>query len=73
MVLYAMGQIGENANAVSEASRNKYHRVLWNPIIGIRNRVFHSYGAVDMSIVYETAIDYMSELINELSEIIVEN
>ncbi|MCL2159219.1 MAG: DUF86 domain-containing protein [Oscillospiraceae bacterium] len=73
MVLYAMGQIGENANAVSEAVRNIHHEVLWKPIIGIRNRVFHSYGDVDMSIVYETAVDHIPELIKELTKILGED
>ena len=72
MVLYAMGQIGENANAVSEAARNKHHEVLWDPIIGIRNRVFHSYGDVDMSIVYEAAVGHIPELIKELTKILDE-
>jgi len=73
MVLYAMGQIGENANAVSDTVRNKYHEVLWSPIIGIRNRVFHSYGNIDMSIVYETAVGHIPELIKELTKILDEN
>lgn len=73
MVLYAMGQIGENASAVSEVARNNHHEILWNPIIGIRNRVFHSYGDVDMSIIYEAAADHIPELIKELTKILSES
>ena len=72
MVLYAMGQIGENASAVSETARGKHHEVLWNPIIGIRNRVFHSYGDVDMSIVYEAAAGHIPELAKQLAKILDE-
>jgi len=47
MVLYAIGQVGENANAASDDIRESYPDLLWNAIIGIRNRVFHSYGDID--------------------------
>ena len=70
MVLYAMGQVGENANAISDAIRDKHHDILWGAVIGVRNRVFHSYGVVDMSIVYEAAVDHIPGLINKLTDIL---
>ena len=70
MVLYAMGQIGENANAISDTTRDKHHEILWGAVIGIRNRVFHSYGAVDMSIVYEAATDHIPQLESQLTTIL---
>ena len=29
MVLYAIGQVGENAHAISDTTRDKYHELLW--------------------------------------------
>ena len=69
-VLYAVGQIGENANKVSESARELYHDILWNQIIGIRHRVFHSYGNVDMSIIYEVVVEHMPKLAKQLRRII---
>jgi uncharacterized protein with HEPN domain len=70
LILYPLGQIGENANRVSEELREKYHEILWNPIIGIRNRIFHSYEDINMSIVYQAAIDNTPALIKQLKKIL---
>ena len=70
MVLYAVGQVGENASAISDTTHEKYHELLWGPIIGIRNRVFHSYGDIDMSIVFEAITDHMPVLIEQIETIL---
>jgi len=70
LILYAIGQIGENANAISEEERDRHHDILWNALIGIRNRVFHSYGDIDMRIVYEAAKEHTPKLIAQLQPII---
>jgi len=70
MILYAIGQVGENANAVSDEVRDAYPNILWSAVIGIRNRVFHSYGDIDMTIVYEAIIDHTPLLIQQLEDIL---
>ena len=70
MVLYAIGQVGENANNVSDDTREKHHEIFWGAVVNIRNRVFHSYGAVDMSIVYEAASDHIPILVKQLTNIL---
>ena len=70
MVLYAIGQVGENANAVSDDIKNAHPDLLWNAIIGIRNRVFHSYGDIDMTLVYEAAVGHTPLLIRQLEKIL---
>ncbi|MCL2199822.1 MAG: DUF86 domain-containing protein [Defluviitaleaceae bacterium] len=42
LILYPMGQLGENANKVSESFRDEHNHILWNPVVGVRNRIFHS-------------------------------
>ena len=68
-VLYAIGQIGENANSVSEETRDKYHDILWNELVGVRNRVFHSYGDINMRIIYNVATTSITQLILQLESI----
>ena len=70
LILYPIGQVGEHASNVSEVSRDKYHEILWNPIISIRNRVFHSYENIDMRIVYKAALEHIPVLISQLQDII---
>ena len=73
MVLYAIGQVGENASAVSDSTKDAHPEILWNAIIGIRNRVFHSYGDIDMTIVYEAAVGHTPMLVRQLEEIFGES
>lgn len=69
-ILYAIGHIGESANEISEETKAHYHSILWNALIGIRNRVFHSYEDVDMSIVYKAAKEHTPVLIEQLQRIL---
>ena len=71
-ILFAIGHIGEHANSVSEETRDKYHDILWNELIGIRNRVFHTYGDIDMQIVYEAVKEHTPKLITQLRSVIGE-
>jgi len=73
MVLYAIGQVGENANAVSDICKNVNADILWDALTGIRNRVFHSYGDIDMTIVYEAAVNHIPKLICQLKNILNES
>ena len=68
-VLFAIGHIGENANSVSEETREKYHDILWNELVGVRNRVFHSYGDISMRIIYNVATTNIAQLILQLESI----
>jgi uncharacterized protein with HEPN domain len=70
LILYPLGQIGENAGNVSDEARDKYHDIHWNPIIGIRNRIFHSYEDIDMRMVYNAAFQHIPELISQLNHIV---
>jgi len=40
MILYAVGHVGENANLVSDDTKEAHSDILWHAVIGIRNRVF---------------------------------
>ena len=68
-ILFAIGHIGEFANKVSDETRDKYHDILWNELVGIRNRIFHSYGDVNMRIVYNIASINTAQLIRHLESI----
>ena len=68
-ILYAIGHLGENANAVSEETQSEFRDILWNELIGIRHRVFHSYGDISMRIIYKVATDSNPILIKQLEAI----
>jgi uncharacterized protein with HEPN domain len=71
MILYRLGQVGEIAGNMDRSFRDVYKAIPWKDIIGLRQRLFHFYGAIDMNIVYEAATMLVPVLINELEQIVL--
>ncbi len=65
-MLFRMIQISENAKYLSENYKEVNSNVPWNEISGLRNRIVHDYGNVDLNIVYETLKDDIPELLDLL-------
>ncbi|HPY64358.1 MAG TPA: DUF86 domain-containing protein [Bacillota bacterium] len=53
-MMFRMIQISENASRLSEGFTLKHNAIPWHAIRGLRNRIVHDYGNVDLSIVYDT-------------------
>ncbi|MBQ8177617.1 MAG: DUF86 domain-containing protein [Clostridia bacterium] len=53
-MMFRMVQIAENASRLTSAFKSKHISVDWHSINGMRNRIVHDYGKVDLSIIYET-------------------
>ena len=65
-MLFRMIQISENAKRLSEEYRAEKRHLPWNELIGLRNRIVHDYGNVDMNIVFETLKYDIPELMEQL-------
>jgi uncharacterized protein with HEPN domain len=55
--------IGEAARRVSEASRATWPAIPWRLMAAMRNRLVHEYDDVDLTIVWETVVSSLPELI----------
>ena len=55
-------QISENARNLSDEFRNSNEHIPWTDIYGLRNRIVHDYGHVDLSIVYDTLTNDVAEI-----------
>ena len=53
-VAHAVGQVGEAARRVSTATRAAHADIAWAAIAGMRNRIYHQYGSLDVAILRET-------------------
>lgn len=53
-MMFRLIQISESAGRLSEGMKNADNTVPWRAIYGLRNRIVHDYGNVDLSIVFET-------------------
>ena len=67
-MLFRMIQLSENAKKLSEEYKRMYSNVPWSAIYGLRNRIVHDYGNVDLKVIYETLKNDIPELLELLSE-----
>lgn len=62
--------IGEAANRLPHDVQDKYPEIRWAEIIGLRNRLIHGYGAIDLDIVYRIITADLPPLAAALDEAI---
>ncbi|MBR5800181.1 MAG: DUF86 domain-containing protein [Lachnospiraceae bacterium] len=67
-MLFRMIQISENAKKLSEEYKRKRENIPWIALYGLRNRIVHDYGSVDLKIVYETLKNDIPDLLKLISE-----
>jgi uncharacterized protein with HEPN domain len=63
-MMFRMIQISENAKKLSDKYIVMHKDIPWSAISGLRNRIVHDYGNVDLEIVYETLKQDIPELLN---------
>lgn len=65
-MMFRMIQISENSKRLTDDYKLKKANVPWNSISGLRNRIVHDYGNVDLNVVYDTLKNDIPELLNML-------
>jgi uncharacterized protein with HEPN domain len=60
--------IGEAAARVGGDTRAKHPSLPWNDMIGMRNRLVHTYFDIDISLLWTTITDDLPPLIQKLEE-----
>lgn len=53
-MLFRLIQIQENSRKLSDNFKMKHTEIPWKDISGLRNRIVHDYGSVDLSVVFDT-------------------
>lgn len=64
-MMFRLIQIQENAKKLSDAYKMDHSDIPWTDIAGLRNRIVHDYGNVDLEIIYVTLkedVDYLIEV-----------
>ena len=65
-MLFRMIQVSENAKKLSDEYKEKTPSIPWGAMYGLRNRIVHDYGAVDLNIVFDTLKIDIPELLGLL-------
>jgi len=69
-VIYAVGQIGEHANNLTQEFCEKYSHIPWRQIIAMRHRIVHDYHGVNMDITWETVQHDIPALLEQCTQIL---
>ncbi len=62
--------VGEAAARVSDETKNEHPEIPWQNIIGMRNRLIHTYFDINLDILWQTILQDLPPLINRLYPII---
>lgn len=52
-IMFRIIQIAENNNRLSNNFKKEHNEIPWTAIKGMRNKIVHDYGVVNMAIVYD--------------------
>ena len=67
--MFRFVQIAENAARLSLEYKITHQEIPWRKIKGMRNRIVHDYGVVDLKIIYETLVYNVPEMYDILIKI----
>ena len=67
--LFRLIQVAENSDKLTSEFKADHRSIPWRAMKGMRNRIVHEYGSVDLSVVYDTVMHDIPELLTMLKEI----
>ena len=68
-IMFRLIQISENSDKLTDDFKMYHSNIPWRAIKGLRNRIVHEYGNVDLSIIFNTVKDDIPQLLKELETI----
>ena len=61
-MMFRLIQISENAKKLSDTYKMQHSEIPWTDLYGLRNKIVHEYGRVDLGIVYDTLVNDIPEV-----------
>jgi uncharacterized protein with HEPN domain len=69
-IMFRLVQIAENGEKLTDSFKAEHTEIKWKAIKGMRNRIVHDYGFIDMTIIYDTVTNSIPELYAQLKKLI---
>ena len=67
-MMFRLIQVQENAKKLSDAYKIARASIPWTDIAGLRNRIVHDYGNVDLDVIFSTLTEDIPWLISEIED-----
>ena len=68
-VMFRLIQISENSDRLTDEFKEQHSDIPWRAMRGLRNRIVHEYGNVDLSVIYDTVDRDLPILLEEIEKI----
>ncbi|MBR5669335.1 MAG: DUF86 domain-containing protein [Spirochaetales bacterium] len=68
-IMFRIIQIAENNSKLSADFKTKHKEVPWMAIKGMRNKIVHDYGVIDLTFVYSTVTHAMPDMYEKLKDV----
>ncbi len=68
-VMFRLIQVSENSDKLTDAFKASHPEIPWRAMKGLRNRIVHEYGNVDLSVVYDTVKSDIPALLDLITKI----
>lgn len=65
-IMFRLIQIAENSDKLTPVFKEKYKNLPWKEVKGMRNRIVHDYGFIDMTIIYDTVSRDIPKMYEEI-------
>lgn len=69
-VMFRLIQISENSDRLTSEFKESHSDIPWHAMRGLRNRIVNEYGNVNLSVIYNTVIFDLPELLHDIEEIL---
>ncbi len=67
-MMFRLIQVSENAKKLTDQFKAGHPHIPWSDVYGLRNRIVHDYGMVDLHIIYTTLVNDIPDLLNNLED-----
>lgn len=68
-VMFRLIQVSENSDKLTDDFKEGHADIPWRAMKGMRNRIVHEYGNVDLAVVYDTIKNDIPKLLCQLESI----
>lgn len=69
-VMFRLIQVAEKSDKLTEGLKSQHKEIPWRAMKGLRNRIVHEYGNVDLSVVYDTVRNDIPFLLRNIEGIL---
>ena len=68
-IMFRLIQVAENSDKLADEFKKLYSAIQWRAMKGMRNKIVHEYGNVDLTVIYDTVKNDIPKMLIQLRKI----